>query len=129
MLSNDKMERFCNEYIIDSNATQAAIRAGYSPHTACSQGSRLLKNVEVAKRISELSAKIAEKNAASADEVMTFLSEVMRGEIRPTKTQFKAAELLARRHRMEREVENAGQGKKGETAAGVCGQRQGNSEA
>lgn len=42
-----KQERFVHEYLIDLNATQAAIRAGYSAKTAYSQGERLLKNVEV----------------------------------------------------------------------------------
>ena len=44
---NEKQLAFVREYAIDSNATQAAIRAGYSEKTAYSQGSRLLKNVEV----------------------------------------------------------------------------------
>ncbi len=44
---NEKQAAFVREYAIDSNATQAAIRAGYSKATAYSQGSRLLKHVEV----------------------------------------------------------------------------------
>lgn len=43
----EKQKRFVTEYLIDLNATQAAIRAGYSPKTAYSMGQRLLKNVEV----------------------------------------------------------------------------------
>ena len=42
-----KQKRFCDEYLIDTNATQAAIRAGYSEKTAYSIGQRLLKDVEV----------------------------------------------------------------------------------
>lgn len=42
-----KQQRFVDEYLIDLNATQAAIRAGYSKKTASSQGERLLRNVEV----------------------------------------------------------------------------------
>ena len=49
-----KQERFCREYIIDSNATQAAIRAGYSEKTAMQQASRLLRNVNLNKKIQEL---------------------------------------------------------------------------
>lgn len=45
---NDKQRAFVREYLIDRNATQAAIRAGYSEKTAYSIGQRLLKNVEVA---------------------------------------------------------------------------------
>jgi phage terminase small subunit len=42
-----KQKRFCDEYLIDLNATQAAIRAGYSKKTAASQGERLLRKVEI----------------------------------------------------------------------------------
>ena len=42
-----KQRAFVNEYLIDCNATQAAIRSGYSEHTANEQGSRLLANVKV----------------------------------------------------------------------------------
>lgn len=47
MALTDKQARFVQEYLIDLNATQAAIRAGYSEATAYSQGQRLLKDVEV----------------------------------------------------------------------------------
>jgi phage terminase small subunit len=47
----NKQLRFIEEYLIDSNATQAAIRAGYSKKTAYSQGERLLRNVEVSKAL------------------------------------------------------------------------------
>jgi hypothetical protein len=42
-----KQRRFVDEYLVDLNATQAAIRAGYSPRTAQEQSSRLLSNVMV----------------------------------------------------------------------------------
>ena len=42
-----KQQRFCDEYLIDLNATQAAIRAGYSPKTAAQAAARLLTNVKV----------------------------------------------------------------------------------
>lgn len=48
-----KQERFVAEYLKDSNATQAAQRVGYSRQTAYSQGQRLLKNVEIARRIAD----------------------------------------------------------------------------
>ena len=44
---NDRQMVFCAEYLVDLNATQAAIRAGYSRKTAMQQGQRLLRNVEV----------------------------------------------------------------------------------
>ncbi|MBD9303573.1 MAG: terminase small subunit [Lachnospira sp.] len=59
MALTDKQKRFCEEYLIELNATQAAIRAGYSPKTAEQTASRLLRNVKVqeyiAKRQKELS--------------------------------------------------------------------------
>lgn len=59
MALTDKQKRFCEEYLIDLNATQAAIRSGYSPKTAEQTASRLLRNVKVqeyiAKRQKELS--------------------------------------------------------------------------
>jgi len=48
-----KQKRFCEEYVIDLNATQAAVRAGYSKKTAYSHGQRMLKNVEIENYISE----------------------------------------------------------------------------
>ena len=54
MALNDRQRRFVEEYVIDGNATQAAIRAGYSAKTAYSIGSRLLKNVEVLKAKEQL---------------------------------------------------------------------------
>jgi len=48
---NNKQQRFVDEYLVDSNATQAAIRAGYSAKTAYVQGPRLLENVGVAAAI------------------------------------------------------------------------------
>lgn len=62
MALTDKQKRFCEEYLIDLNATQAAIRSGYSPKTAEQTASRLLRNVKVqeyiAKRQKELSRSI-----------------------------------------------------------------------
>ncbi len=57
-----KQERFCQEYVIDLNATQAAIRAGYSEKTAKEQGSRLLTNVNLQKRITKLQKERFEKD-------------------------------------------------------------------
>ena len=47
MALTERKRRFVKEYLIDLNATQAAIRAGYSEKTAYSQGQRLLKDVEI----------------------------------------------------------------------------------
>lgn len=75
-----KQKRFCDEYLIDTNATQAAIRAGYSEKTAYSIGQRLLKDVEVAAYIEERANEINSKAIADATEVMQYLTSVLRGE-------------------------------------------------
>ena len=74
-----KQKRFCDEYLIDTNATQAAIRAGYSEKTAYSIGQRLLKDVEVDSYIKERAEAINNKNIADATEVMQYLTSVLRG--------------------------------------------------
>ena len=71
-----KRENFCLQYIKDSNATQAAIRAGYSEKTAKEQGSRLLTNVAVKTRVKELQAKRAKDCGRSASELITKLWEL-----------------------------------------------------
>ncbi len=75
-LKNDRYEAFCREYLIDRNATQAAIRAGYSVDTAYSQGPRLLKKVEVAERIRELSDDLAGTLGITAAGVLLDLRKV-----------------------------------------------------
>jgi len=70
-----KQERFVAEYLIDLNATQAAIRAGYSEKTATEQGSRLLTNVKVQEAIAAKAGKTAEKLDLSAERVLRGLFE------------------------------------------------------
>lgn len=65
-----KQEQFVREYLIDANATQAAIRCGYSEKTAYSQGQRLLKNVEVAAAIDAAMQKRAFKTEITAERVL-----------------------------------------------------------
>ncbi len=72
----DKQERFCEEYMIDLNATQAAIRAGYSPASAKTVGPRLLENVGVQKRIAQLQAEQSRRTGVSADRVVRELAKV-----------------------------------------------------
>lgn len=76
---NDKQESFVREYLIDLNATQAAIRAGYSDATAYSQGQRLLKNVEVAAAIQAQMDNRAKRTEITADYVLeTIVSTIER---------------------------------------------------
>lgn len=79
---NEKQQRFCEEYIIDHNATQAAIRAGYSAKTAKQIGSENLTKLDIAEKIRELEEAIPKKNTiATAEEVLEHFSKVMRGEL------------------------------------------------
>lgn len=77
---NAKQKRFCDEYLIDCNATQAAIRAGYSKKTAKQTGQRLLTFVDLKQYINEQLEQMHNKTIADAEEVMKYLTSVMRGE-------------------------------------------------
>lgn len=76
MALNPKQEMFCREYLIDLNATQAAIRAGYSAKTATSAAARLLANVNVSNRIAELKAERIEQVQIDAAYVLRRLVEI-----------------------------------------------------
>lgn len=77
---NAKQRKFADEYLIDCNATQAAIRAGYNKKTAYSQGQRMLKNVEVKTYIDEQLERLHNEKTADAQEVLEYLTAVMRGQ-------------------------------------------------
>ncbi len=70
----DKQKRFCEEYMIDLNATQAAIRAGYSPKTANEQGAQNL--VKLSKYIDQLKAEQSRRTGVSADRVVRELAKI-----------------------------------------------------
>ena len=76
-----KQEKFCVEYLVDLNGTQAAIRAGYSEKTAYSMSNQLLKKLEIKNRINELREKEFDNTIATAKEAEAFLAKAMRGEI------------------------------------------------
>lgn len=78
---NNRQQLFCEEYLKDMNATQAAIRAGYSEKTAYSQGQRLLKNVEIKNRLKEIREKIQDENIATIKDIEEFLSLSLNGEM------------------------------------------------
>ena len=69
-----KQQRFVDEYLLDLNATQAAIRAGYSEATAQEQSSRLLSNVMVREAIDAALANRSERTQIDADYVLTRLA-------------------------------------------------------
>lgn len=72
----EKQQRFINEYLVDLNATQAAIRAGYSERTASAQASRLLTNVNILARIEELKKTRADRLNLDAYWVLKRLMEI-----------------------------------------------------
>lgn len=76
----DKQKRFCDEYLIDCNATQAAIRAGYSPKTAVDIGHENLNKPKLQRYINERMEQIQSNKIADATEVLEYLTSVMRGE-------------------------------------------------
>jgi phage terminase small subunit len=71
-----KQAQFVKEYLIDLNATQAAIRAGYSESTAGSQGQRMLTNVEIQAAIQEAMNKRATRTEVTADRVIEQLAKI-----------------------------------------------------
>ena len=101
---NKRQIDFVQEYMKTNNVRQSAIKAGYSPRTASVQGSRLLTNVKVSAYINAINERLESDKIADIEEVMQYLTSVMRGE---KKDQFdldpslsertKAASELARR--------------------------------
>lgn len=71
-----KETRFCEEYLLDLCAADAAKRAGYSPKTAKEQGYRLLKSPAVQARITELQAKRSKRTEITADRVLEELGKL-----------------------------------------------------
>ena len=99
--------KFAEEWLKTTNATQSAIKAGYSERTAYSAGSRLLKKVDVKQYIDERLAEMKENSIADTDEVMQFLSSTMRGDIPDQfgldpalNDRIKAAELIGKRYKL-----------------------------
>ena len=71
---------FVQEYMKTNNVRQSAIKAGYSPKTASVQGSRLLTNVKVSAYINAINERLESDKIADIEEVMQYLTSVMRGE-------------------------------------------------
>lgn len=72
----DKQKRFVEEYLIDLNATQAAIRAGYSPKRASEQGHQLLQKTTVSEAISKAMAERSRRTGISQDRVVNELAKI-----------------------------------------------------
>jgi len=93
---NPKQEAFCKEYVIDLNATQAAIRAGYAEKTAYSQGQRLLKHVEVVSRLAEYAKKRCDEADISAKMVLDGIKAIAQKEDSRDGDRLKAYGLLGK---------------------------------
>ena len=120
----EKQKRFCDEYLIDCNATRAyktVYKNVKSDVVAATNGGRLLRNAEVQKYIAEQMEEIHNEKTADAQEVIEYLTSVLRGESTaqeivvegtgdgcseartmekspPEKERLKAAELLGKRY-------------------------------
>ena len=75
-----KQKRFCDEYLIDLNAPQAAIRAGYSEKYAHTNAAKLLQNTTIKAFIDERMAEKESELIADQNEVLKYLTSVLRGE-------------------------------------------------
>ena len=75
----EKQKRFCDEYLVSLNATQAAIRAGYSPHYANTNASKLLQITTIKDFLQKRMAEKEKELIADQDEVLKYLTAVMRG--------------------------------------------------
>ena len=75
-----KQKKFADEYIISGNIEQSAINAGYSSNYARSQSHKLLANVGIKSYIDERLAKLESEKIATQEEVLQYLTSVMRGE-------------------------------------------------
>jgi phage terminase small subunit len=75
-----RQKKFCDEYLISGNATDAAIKAGYSPKTAKQTGSENLSKPDLRAYIDEQLDKIHSAKIADAQEVLEYLTAVMRGQ-------------------------------------------------
>lgn len=76
---NERQQRFCDEYLIDLNATQAAIRAGYSQKYAHTNANKLLQNTTIKAFIDARMAEKKDSLIADQDEVLKYLTSVLRG--------------------------------------------------
>ena len=122
-----KQRRFADEYLIDCNGTKAAIRAGYSPKTANEQAAKLMANKKIKGYISEKLEEISSERLAEAQEVLEYLTSVMRGEHTEqilrldgngvqvidnikvsARERLKAAELIGKRYGMFKDGLNVG---------------------
>jgi hypothetical protein len=96
-----KQKKFCDEYLKLGNATQAAKNAGYSEKTAYRTGADNLKVPHILDYINARQEQIASKDIADIEEIMKYLTDVMRGKI---KDQFDLDASLSERTKAAQEL-------------------------
>jgi phage terminase small subunit len=120
-----KQQLFVAEYLIDLNATQAAIRAGYSAGSAHVNGSRLLSNASVAAAIADGQRALLNKLGASAERVMQINAAILEadmaeaygpdGKMLHVRDMPKSLRLALKKHKVRRENVTAGDGEQDTT--------------
>lgn len=113
-----KQQRFCDEYLVSLNATQAAIKAGYSKKYAHTNANKLLQITTIKEFIAQRMAEKEKELIADQDEVLKYLTAVMRG-----KSQ--AAVLARQENGSEEVVEKPPDEKERLRAAELLGKRYG----
>lgn len=117
-----KQKRFCDEYLIDLNATQAAIRAGYSERNANNIASENLAKPNIKEYIAERMAEKESELIADQDEVLRYLTSVLRGKSRSSVV---VVENIGDYCSEAREIEKAPDEKERLRAAELLGKRYG----
>lgn len=100
-----KQKKFCEEYVISGNATEAAKKAGYSEKTARSQGAENLTKPDIQKYIKELTGGPEKARIATGEDVLEFFTEVMKNSKVGWKDRIRAAENLAKRQGVDKPAE------------------------
>lgn len=93
-----KQRAFCDYYLASGNATEAAEKAGYSQKTARSIGAENLTKPDIKQYITEHMEKDHENRIADAEEILQYLTNVIRNNHEKTCDRTKAAELLGKRY-------------------------------
>lgn len=96
MKLNARQKAFCEFYVASGNATESAVKAGYSKRTARSIGQRLLTNVDIQNYIEELNKKVKDNRIADIKEVKEFWTEVLRNKNQKIQDRLKASEYIAK---------------------------------
>ena len=99
---NQRQRAFCEAYLLSGNATEAAIKAGYSPKSARSIGQRLLTYVDIREYLAQRNAQIITENTATLEEIYSFWTVTMRDQASKPADRLKASELLSKALIVER---------------------------